>query len=133
MAKIFEIKDAVHVNERMAPAPAGYEGIYSRPHETNGISYRLVNPSMSPKRMGVSLVTLEPNVKTTAGIHSHKSRESAYIVLEGAATMHLNGTEHQVKPNTVIFIPPGERHGIVSTGKTGVKFMNAWANLETTA
>ncbi len=134
MAKILEFKDAIHLKSRKKEdIPPSLSGIYTRPHSTGkGIEFRLVNTTMGAKSMGVSLNELEPNMKTTTGIHSHKSRESAYIVLEGSATMHLNGTEHLVKPNTVIFIPPGDKHGITSTGKEGVKFFISWADLEST-
>lgn len=67
----------------------------------------------------VSQVELEPFIKTTAGIHSHKHNEQVYIVLEGNATMYLNGTEHDVKSGMVIFISPGEKHSMISTGKMG--------------
>ena len=132
MAKILEIKDAIHLKTRKKEdIPPSLSGIYTRPHSTGkGIEFRLVNTTMGAKSMGVSLNELEPNMKTTTGIHSHKSRESAYIVLEGSATMHLNGTEHDVKPRMVIFIPPNEKHGMIRTGKNGVKFVNAGAILE---
>ena len=81
MAKIFEIKDSIHVKSReKEDIPTNYEGIYSRPHETKGISFRLINSTMNPKRLVVSLVELEPNINTTTGIHSHTHNEQAYIV-----------------------------------------------------
>jgi mannose-6-phosphate isomerase-like protein (cupin superfamily) len=132
MAKLFELKDALHLKTRAREEiPTSYEGIFSRPHSTEkGTEYRLVNKSMGAKRMGVSLCELEPGIKTPAGIHSHKNMETAYIVLEGNATLHLNGTEYDLKPNTVAFIPAGVRHGMTSTGNDGVKFINVQANLD---
>ena len=139
MAKIFELKDALHVKTSWVDGhpkddlPSDYKGIYSRPHSTKGIEYMLVNPTMDTKMMGASLCELEPNIETTTtGIHSHKYRESAYIVLEGNATIHLNGNEYQLNPNTVVFMPPGDMHGIVRTGKNGVKFIIAWADTKST-
>jgi mannose-6-phosphate isomerase-like protein (cupin superfamily) len=138
MTKLFELKDAIQIKTRWEGGkpketiPTDYEGIYSRPHSTGkGKEYRLVNPTMGPKRMGVSLITLEPNIKTTAGIHSHENMETAYIVLHGNATLHLNGTEHHLKPNTVAFIPPGVKHGMTGTGNKGVTFLNVQVRLDT--
>ena len=144
MAKIFDIKNAIHVTTTWKEGtpkdniPDDYEGIWSRPHPREdgpkwGLSYQLINPTMGARaRMGASMSKLEPNKKTTTGIHSHKNRESTYIILEGDGTMHLNGTEYPVKANNVIFIPPGETHAMISTGKNGIKFINVWADLETT-
>lgn len=92
----------------------------------------LVGVNTGAKRMGVSYVELEPNMKSTAGIHSHENRESTYIVLQGTGVLHLSGTEHQVKPKTVIFIPPSEKHGMVSTGNEVLKMVISWADLDPT-
>ena len=56
--------------------------------------------------------------------------ETAYIVLQGNATLHLAGTEYHLTPNTVAFIPPEVKHGMTGTGNQGVTFLNVQVNLD---
>ncbi|MEE9509900.1 MAG: cupin domain-containing protein, partial [Candidatus Bathyarchaeia archaeon] len=77
----------------------------------------------------VMQVDLEPEM-TATGVHYHKNRESAYIVLQGSATLMLNGTEHHLKVNMVAFLSPGDRHGITSTGKEGFKMIEVYSPLD---
>lgn len=112
MPKIFEFKDAPRTKT-----------------VGRGTTYRLINEDVGAQRMGVLLVDLEPEMKTT-GIHYHKNREAAYIVLQGSATLMLNGTEHLLTANMVIFLSPGDRHGITSTGTEGFKMIEVYSPLD---
>ena len=94
-----------------------------------GTTYRLVNETMGAERMGIMIIELEPNLETW-GVHYHEQREASYIVLEGSATLLLNGVEHQLTPNTVVYIPPGEHHGIIRTGPEGFKMVEVYAPLD---
>ena len=51
--------------------------------------------------------------------HYHKKRETVYIALQGSGILKLNGVEHQFKANTVAFIPPGDKHGVIRVGEEG--------------
>lgn len=44
--------------------------------------------------------------------HYHKLSEEIYFVLEGEATMEIDGDERQVGPGDAILIPPGAWHQI---------------------
>ena len=44
-------------------------------------------------------------------IHSHTKYEILYM-LEGNATFSIGGTEYELKPHTLLFIPPNVFHGI---------------------
>lgn len=112
MSKIFEFKDAPHTKT-----------------VGRGTTHRLVNESMGAQRIGVMQVDLEPEM-TATGVHYHKNRESVYIVLQGSATLMLNGTEHHLKANMVAFLSPGDRHGITSTGKEGFKMIEVYSPLD---
>ncbi len=112
MAKIFEFKDAPTTK---------IPGM--------GTTYRLVNEDIGAERTGVMLVELEPGIKST-GIHYHKNRESVYIVLQGNATLMLNGTEYRLKPKTVVFLSPGDKHGITSTGRRLFRMIEVYSPLE---
>jgi glyoxylate utilization-related uncharacterized protein len=51
----------------------------------------LINDTIGADHMAMMLIEFEPNI-------------------EGSAMLSLNGKEHQLSPNTVVFIPPGDRH-----------------------
>lgn len=112
MAKIFKVQEASEtvVTER-------------------GTTYRLINETMGAERLGVMIIELKPNMEAW-GVHYHEHREATYIVLEGSATLLLNGVEHHLTPDTVVLIPPGDRHGIVRTGKDGFKMVEVYAPLD---
>ena len=84
---------------------------------------------MGAKMLGAILIEFEPNANPKR-IHYHQKRESAYFVLDGSATLMLNGVKHQLKPNTVVFLSPGDRHGIVAVGVQGFKMIEVWSPLE---
>jgi mannose-6-phosphate isomerase-like protein (cupin superfamily) len=94
-----------------------------------GTTYRLVNETMGAERMGVMIIELEPNMQAP-GVHYHEQREATYIVVEGSATLLLNGAEHELTPNTIVFIPPGDHHGIIRTGNEGFKMVEVYAPLD---
>ncbi len=112
MAKIFQVKDAAHTQS------------------DRGTTYHLLNDAMGAQRMGVMLIDLAPNLPPTSGTHYHRARESAYIVLQGSATLQLNGAEHQLTANTVVFLAPGDRHSITRTGPEGFRMMEVYAPLD---
>ena len=111
MAKIFGFTDAPHTKTI-----------------GRGTTYRFVDEDMGAKRIGVILVELQPGMKSTE-IHYHKEREGVYVVLQGNATLLLNGTEHQLKPETVVYLSPGDKHGITSTGSETFRMIEVYSPL----
>lgn len=71
----------------------------------------------------VALAEYVPGAVHETHYHYHKVRKTLYIALEGSATLRLNEVEHQFRPNTVVFIPPGDRHCVIRVGKEGFKFL----------
>ncbi len=63
------------------------------------------------------------------GIHYHERRESAYIGLEGNATISLIGEEHELTAGTVVNITPGDTHGFVKVGPDGFRMFEVYAPL----
>ena len=116
MAKIFDFKTVLPKTEFPVPVP--------------GIMYELINKEIGAEKIGVTLIDIEPGFEIEAHIHYHKKKEQAYIVLEGNATVVVNGTKHHVKPNTVIFLSPGDEHGIISGGENGCKILEVFSPLE---
>ena len=112
LAKFFKVKDAPKTSV-----------------DGRGTTYRLINETMGAARMGVMIVELEPNIES-AGVHYHEKREASYIVIHGTATVLLNGVEHHLHPNMVVYIPPGDTHGIIRTGEEGFKMIEVYSPLD---
>jgi quercetin dioxygenase-like cupin family protein len=71
----------------------------------------------------------EPNWSTKK-THLHKARESVYIILEGLAKVHLNGEEHELGAGNVVYLSPGDIHGIVGSGPDGLKMIEVWSPVD---
>ena len=56
-------------------------------------------------------------------IHKHKVQEQIYHVLEGEGLMHIDGEDHVVRKQDVIFLPPGIDHSIANTGLVDLIFL----------
>jgi len=48
--------------------------------------------------------------------HVHQVAENVYYIIKGTGLVELDGEEFVVEPNTVIYMPPGVKHGIWNTG-----------------
>jgi len=88
----------------------------------------LVGNRTGNEKVAAIIVEYEPGVEP-GGIHYHERRESAYIALEGSATIFLNGGEHEITAGTVVNITPGDSHGFVKVGPDGFKMIEVWAPL----
>ena len=53
--------------------------------------------------------------------HYHKNSEELYFLLEGTASMEIDGETREVAPGDAILIPSGAWHQI--TAKTGLRFL----------
>jgi quercetin dioxygenase-like cupin family protein len=71
----------------------------------------------------------EPNWSTNV-THLHNMRESVYIILEGLAKVHLNGEIHELGAGMVVYLSPGDVHGVVGSGPDGLKMIEVWAPVD---
>ncbi len=89
----------------------------------------LVGRRTGNEKVAAIIVEFEPGAEP-GGIHYHERRESAYISLEGSATIMLNGEEHEITAGTVVNITPGDPHGFVKVGPDGFKMIEVFAPLD---
>jgi mannose-6-phosphate isomerase-like protein (cupin superfamily) len=54
-----------------------------------------------------------------------------HIIIEGKAKFTVEGEEYFVDANTVVLTPPGEKHRWENIGDTVLKFIEAYAPIET--
>ena len=109
MSKIFNVKEAKKT---------------SRPGVSD--TYVLVNKDLGASKLVALEYEYHPGF-TTKRVHYHEKRESAYIVLEGEARIHLNGEEHLLHAGDVAYLSPKDIHGVVGSGPKGFKMIEIWA------
>ncbi len=109
LSKIFKAKDAsTYVNE----------GVYTM--------YNLAGKHQGAKNFTTVMYEYEADWSTDM-THIHDARESVYIILEGLAKVHLNGEEHELGPGMVVYLSPGDMHGVIGSGPEGFKMIEVWA------
>ena len=109
MSKIFKATDA----EKMVN-----EGVYTM--------YKLATKDLGAKNFTTVMYDYETNWSTKRR-HTHDARESIYIILEGLAKVHLNGEDHELGPGMVVYLSPGDMHGVTGSGPEGLKMIEVWA------
>jgi mannose-6-phosphate isomerase-like protein (cupin superfamily) len=57
------------------------------------------------------------------GVHTHGDDEELYLVLEGRATMHLDGRDFPVTAGTLILNRPGGTHGLRNDSDAPVRLL----------
>ncbi len=45
-------------------------------------------------------------------LHYHRKQETLYYILSGRCVVNVEGKEYELGPNTAIWIPPLEKHGL---------------------
>ncbi len=58
-----------------------------------------------------------------ANYHYHEHRDSVLIALSGQATEIVEGREIQISAGDVLYIPPGERHGIMNNSGSEFRYL----------
>jgi quercetin dioxygenase-like cupin family protein len=103
----------------------------ARTVETVGVSKTrwLVDRELGATKMMAVLYEYEPNLEMKK-LHYHVNRESAYLILEGEAKIHINGKEHIVGPGNFVYLSPKDIHGVVGTGRAGLKYLEFWSPME---
>lgn len=89
----------------------------------------LVDWELGATNMNVVIYDFEPGYESRR-VHYHERRESAYIALKGSGTVHLNGEQHPMEPETVVYLSPGDVHGVVAAGEDGFSMIEVWSPLE---
>ena len=55
--------------------------------------------------------------------HFHEKRDSVIIAISGEASETVEGKEFPVKANDVLFIPAGEKHGMINRTDKDFRFL----------
>lgn len=86
----------------------------------------LLDLSVAPvQNQSLAEATLEAGEATTR--HYHREAEEIYFLLEGSATMEIDGERAQVRAGDAILIPPGAWHQIRADGDGPLRMLCACA------
>ena len=86
----------------------------------SGPKYLLQGP-----RMNFALVQFMPGQDFQA--HYHEVMEENFFVLEGAVTIYVDGTPHDLRAGQFIHIEPGEVHYVVNKSSSVVRMTSGLA------
>lgn len=94
------------------------------------------------KAYRIPLVTEETGAKKIAGLmgvmpagtgevvkyHYHNQRESVLFILSGQGKALVEGKEYALGPNTVMFVPPKEKHKVTNVGNSELRYIEFFTN-----
>ena len=102
-----------------------------------GVSMRKVREDLGIEAFGISIIEMEPNADQ-APEHDHSSegaggemfakhpaqleQEELYVALRGSGTVTLDGTEHELTPETIMRIGPNVTRRVVA-GPNGLRML----------
>ncbi len=69
------------------------------------------------KQCSVRLITVEPNQETS--LHWHNLRNDTWVILDEDLKVQIGDEIYETNIGDEYFIPPGQLHRIISTGKQG--------------
>ena len=105
---------AFMINERDAPAKEMSWG--------RGRLIKLVNPDTGSRQLDFHINVLKPSGgQGPYHYHYHSNSETVYFILEGRASLLIEGKIVEAGPGTCVWIPPGEKHGVLNIGDGELK------------
>lgn len=95
----------------------------------DGKAYRILLDSTETgaKRIG-GLVGVMPAGSKGVEYHYHDDRESVLFFLSGQGKALIEGKEYDVGPNTIMFVPPKEKHKVMNTGNLELRYIEFFTN-----
>lgn len=76
--------------------------------------------------VAVQTWTLEPGAGEGGHAHPDPALEELYFVLEGSATMTVNGREHHLGSGDAVLCRPQDEHGLLNTGPGPLRVQVIW-------
>lgn len=66
----------------------------------------------------------------TEGMHAHaredRPLEELYVIMDGSARMHLDGTSHDLAAGDALLAPVGSEHDLANTGPGPLRVLVVW-------
>ncbi len=86
-----------------------------------GIAKLLAMPGLVPDKLRMHISDVEPGSRSHAA-HTHSGVE-AFYVLEGQATVEVEGERFQLGPNEAIVVDASRPHGIFNSGAARTRYL----------
>jgi quercetin dioxygenase-like cupin family protein len=81
----------------------------------------IVTSEQKAENLGGLFVRLLPGQQVP--YHYHNKRESVIIPISGEAIETIEGKEYTIKVNDILFVPAGEKHGMVNKSNKEFRFI----------
>lgn len=115
------------VKIRYQPPPGeGVTIVMSAAPRTINVGSMGVTFLLEPEQTGGALTAFECEVPAGAKMpapHSHDAFDETIYGLVGTTTFTVAGTDHEIGPGDVVFVPRGAVHGFVNRGDTDARFL----------
>ena len=101
------------------------------PYTPGGKAHRVMlvtEETTGAKEVNMIMPVSPPDEPSRRGSHYHRKRESIFFILQGEGKAIIEGKEYDIEPNTVIYIPPGEKHAFRNTGNTELKMLECFTH-----
>ncbi len=81
-----------------------------------GGAFKLVRHGLGVESFGLQVIDMPANAdQYPEHDHSEDGQEEVYTVLEGSATLQVDGEEYQLEPGVFACVPSGHKRKIVTT------------------
>lgn len=94
---------------------------FAPPNHSGTLNHRLACSANGASRLAVWHGALEPGGE--AEEHAHEQADQAFYVLDGECLFRLGQEEQRLTAGGFVFVPPGVRHRILSTGDQDLKLL----------
>ena len=80
-----------------------------------GGAFKLVRHGLGVESFGIQVIDMPPNAdQYPEHDHSEDGQEEVYTVLEGSATLRVDGKEHHLEPGVFARVPAGHKRKIIT-------------------
>ncbi len=101
-----------------------YENVASNPVEMEGAAgcciRCLIGPGDAAPSFSMRHFEIAPGGHTPRHTHAH---EHEVFILEGTGVVMEGDAPHELRPGTVVFVPPGREHQFRNTGEATLKLL----------
>ncbi len=88
-----------------------------------GGAMKLVRDGLGVESFGIQVIDMPANVDAyPEHDHAEDGQEEVYTVLQGTATLRVEGEDHELTPGTFARVPAGQKRKIV-TGESPVRLL----------
>ena len=102
------------MGDRAAEQPQQGEVAFATLDRDGGERFQGLRRELGVTSFGINLIVLAPGER--GRIHRHEHQEEVYLVLEGALTLVLEGSEHVLERDRLARVGPSVRRQLINAG-----------------